>query len=273
MGRDFQCEMRGHFSPGPQYALPSMIGGAPANRFALDVELKHNRNHYVKTSPVHGSATVSLDATALGAEPCFSLTKGSFCDPLRALEADKTSDATYWRQATMLQPNERSVTTPFHTFSRPKEVTYQQMPWTEQSRGGSCYGTIVQEEELTSLGVRGRKGRATPFRNLPDLMSDPPLANNFGSLKSHADYGTVKKLGGLNRAWRESKVVGNDSVGTYFGPPPQSGKLRYAFIQHMGANSIPRCAPHADFEGGRITQYTVQRPGSPSTLGTDSVTL
>jgi hypothetical protein len=29
-------------------------------------------------------------------------------------------------------------------------------------------------------------------------MADPPLANVFGSLKSHADFG-VKTLGGINR--------------------------------------------------------------------------
>ena len=46
------------------------------------------------------------------------------------------------------------------------------------------------------------------------------------------------------------------------GPTPKSGRLRYAYIQPMGPNSIPRDAAISDVDGGRITHYTVQRPVS-----------
>ena len=32
-GTQYLREQQGHFSPGPQYAVPGLIGGAPANRF------------------------------------------------------------------------------------------------------------------------------------------------------------------------------------------------------------------------------------------------
>ena len=32
----------------------------------------------------------------------------------------------------------------------------------------------------------------------------------------------------------------------------------------MGPHAVPRGAPHADFEGGRITMYTTKRPFTPA---------
>ena len=62
---------------------------------------------------------------------------------------------------------------------------------------------------------------------------------------------------------RYVQVSTNNTVGTWFGPPPKStGKLRCAFVQHMGPNAVPRGVPHADMEGGRITKYAVERPQS-----------
>ena len=48
------------------------------------------------------------------------------------------------------------------------------------------------------------------------------------------------------------------------GPKPKtSGPLRYAFVQTMGPNSVPRGTSLADFDGGRVTQYQTRRPNSP----------
>ena len=62
------------------------------------------------------------------------------------------------------------------------------------------------------------------------------------------------------------------SVGPSFGPPPKAGKLRYAYLQTMGTNAIPRSAPHADLEGGKITVYRVDRPhSSQSTIASGTM--
>lgn len=45
--------------------------------------------------------------------------------------------------------------------------------------------------------------------------------------------------------------------------PTATGPLRYAFVQSMGTNSVPRGTACADFDGGRITQYKIRRPNSP----------
>ena len=142
------------------------------------------------------------------------------------------------------------------------QVTPEQMPWTEEGTRDPCYGLVKQTDERERLRSRSRNVSETPFRNLADSMADPPHANVFGPLKSHADFGTVKSLGGLNKQWRESKVAMlSHTTAPWFGPPPRStGKLRCAFVQHMGPNSVPRGAPHADMEGGRITHYAVDRP-------------
>ena len=43
------------------------------------------------------------------------------------------------------------------------------------------------------------------------------------------------------------------------GPKPKTSKLRYAFVQPMGPNSVPRDAGQADFDGGRATRYKFDR--------------
>ena len=41
--------------------------------------------------------------------------------------------------------------------------------------------------------------------------------------------------------------------------PGERAKLRYAFVQPMGPNSVPRDAGQADFDGGRATRYKFDR--------------
>ena len=43
-----------------------------------------------------------------------------------------------------------------------------------------------------------------PRRQVGDMRVDPPLATVFGSTQAHSDFGG---LGGIDRSWRESKVV------------------------------------------------------------------
>lgn len=224
--------------------------------------------HASSTSPLRSSVLVPLVCSQkLGGEPCFSLTAGSFCDPLRVDSPNEDTSSSYWRQSTTIQPGERSVTTPFERFSREKygkrvDVTHEQLPWTEVNRGRSTYGQEMQQVERARLKARGRPVASEPLRNLTDAVADPPLANVFGALKSRSDFGQ-KRLGGMNNSWRESKAGDCVSIGPRFGPPPPTdGKLRSAFIQPMGVNAVPRGAPHADFDGGRITKYALERPMS-----------
>ena len=57
-----------------------------------------------------------------------------------------------------------------------------------------------------------------------------------------------------------SQVKGYTGGAPKLGPAPSAGHLRYAFIQTMGPNSVPRDSATADVDGGRITQYAVERP-------------
>ena len=56
-------EMKGHFSPGPQYAIPGGMGGAPANRFGAEKKLKDDRWRFAGIEP---TATRSMTAAQLG---------------------------------------------------------------------------------------------------------------------------------------------------------------------------------------------------------------
>lgn len=200
-GKHFVAELRGHFSPGPQYTLPGGIGGAPANRFAVDRKLQRDRLAQTGVG-MDGTSRSTQYANTMPGEPQFNLTSGSFADPLRLSEPHvngHANDATYWRQSTMLQPRERHVSTPYSSYARRQEVTPGHMPWTEESRRGSCYGGDMQDRERDKLRSRSRAATAVPFRNIADTLADPPLANIFGPMKSHSDFGTVDKLGGLNR--------------------------------------------------------------------------
>ena len=226
-GRHFMGQMMGHFSPGPLYAVPGGIGGAPANRFALERKLQSDRTKYTGDDLMAQTSRSTQFANTMPGEPQFSLTQGSYADPLRTVGASGPeptlgTDSTYWRQSTMVQKSEMHVTTPYkHLTTRREEVTPSRMPWTEDCRGPSTYGMEVQTQERDKLRDRSRAVTPAPFRNTVDIVADPPLANIFGPLKSHSDYGQVQKLGGLNRAWRESKVGGITTTGTTFGPPPK----------------------------------------------------
>lgn len=226
-GRHFMGQMMGHFSPGPQYTVPGGIGGAPANRFALERKLQTDRTKFAGNDIMAQTSRSTQYANSMRGEPQFSLTQGSFADPLRTVgstgpEPTLDTDSTYWRQSTMLQRSERHVSTPYKSYARREEVTPSKMPWTEDCRGSHTYGNEIQNLERDKLRRRTRAVTAMPFRNAVDVVADPPLANIFGSLKSHADYGKVETLGGLNRSWRESKVGGFTTTGAYFGPPPKS---------------------------------------------------
>lgn len=71
-------------------------------------------------------------------------------------------------------------------------------------------------------------------------------------------------MGGCDLQWRESKIQGyQSSAAPRIAKPSAGGPLRYAFVQTMGTNSVPRGTACADFDGGRITQYKVRRPNSP----------
>lgn len=62
-GHMFMHEMKGHFSPGPQYAIPGGMGGAPANRFGAEKKLKDDRWRFAGIEP---TATRSMTAAQLG---------------------------------------------------------------------------------------------------------------------------------------------------------------------------------------------------------------
>ena len=131
-------EMYGHFSPGPQYALPGTIGGTTGNYNAaaervqqLSVpargpDLANAAMPYASTiSGTAGSAppTAKLSATQLGGTMNYTMTHGSFSDPNRtgsgvALEGN----TEYWRSATMLQ-----VAEPNYQNAAPNPV--QRQPW------------------------------------------------------------------------------------------------------------------------------------------------
>jgi len=264
-GHDHMREMMGHFSPGPQYSLPPTIGGAAGNAYAAQKSLQQRVEKFAPHR-----LTVQLNATQLGAEPCFALTPGSFADPARASRPQSSPRSsvrppqTYWRTATTMQDEEISK---HGRRADEAGMDGSRKPWTEAGRAKSCYGSRVQEHAVRDYYEgRGREASPTPLRQLGDVCADPPLANVFGGLSSKHDFGLV---GGIDRQWRESKVVtAHGSTGTVFGPPPRSGPLRSVHVQPMGTNSIPRTVPQAvgHFTGGRITMYHVDRPMTAESL-------
>jgi hypothetical protein len=186
----FLSELKGHFSPGPQYSIPGCFGGAPANQFASEAKLKADRTRYSGLPP---RTSQTLLAAMESGEPCFSLTSGSFCDPLRPLARAMTEhkNSTYWRQATMVQQSERHSTTPATVMeSQCPDGGFQALPWTERARGPSLMGDEAQRAERQRLESRGRNvpsPGAPPYRSLEDYVADPPLANVFGATKSRSD--------------------------------------------------------------------------------------
>lgn len=102
MGKRHMREMQGHFSPGPQYNLPSFVGGSVGNFVA-------SNNRLANTAPANGGR-VKLSASDLGGAPSFTLTQGSFSDSKRLRDFEpKETGAAFWRGATMLQPAEPNL--------------------------------------------------------------------------------------------------------------------------------------------------------------------
>jgi len=148
----------------------------------------------------------------------------------------------------MLQPREPNLIN-----SSPRPDLSQS--WHETT--DTLHDTKVQNDINRKLSERSRGAPKMPFRQVNDYRADPPFASVFGSAIGHTDFGVV---GGMDRQWRESKVQGYKGGAPKLGPPPRGGRLRYAFIQPMGPNSVPRDAAMADVDGGRITKYAVERP-------------
>ena len=121
--------------------------------------------------------------------------------------------------------------------------------------------TKLQDELKKSLTDRWRAVPDAPFRQVVDMRADPPLASIFGSGHCRTDYGGI---GGMDKRWRESKIQGYTGSAPRIGPAPVTGPMRYAFIQNMGPNSVPRGTAEADFDGGRATAYKPQRPVRPT---------
>lgn len=110
IGRHHMRDLAGHFSPGPQYNLPTTVGGGVANFTANSARL-------ACTAPANGGR-VKLTQTDLGGGPSYTLTSGSFSDKKRlkdTLPDPKDSSTAFWRGATMLQPTE-----PNHVNSAPR---------------------------------------------------------------------------------------------------------------------------------------------------------
>lgn len=243
-GRRHMREMVGHFSPGPQYDVPGSIGGSTGNFIASTQRMLDN------CAQATGKR-VTLSAADLGGRPVFNTTQGSHADATRRGSTVAVGDSTaYWRSATMVQPRERR--------QGPSPIGHPQV-WFEPK--GSLGQTKIQEGLKASLRETWREVPSQPFRQVGDITADPPLASVFGSGNCRTDYGRV---GGMDRGWRESKIQGYTSAGApRIGPAGLAGPLRYAFIQNMGPNSVPRGTALADFDGGRPTQYKTRRPNSP----------
>ncbi|KAL1495581.1 hypothetical protein AB1Y20_016942 [Prymnesium parvum] len=240
-GRGHLRELQGHFSPGPQYSVPGSIGGAAGNYTHASVRLA--------AAVPHSRARQTLCASALGGTACFTHTRGSFTDEGRIHGFEPAHAGTnYWRSATMLQPEEPEL------LSKAATREYKQT-WHESA--GSLRASKVQDELKRKLAERSRTLPKMPFRQVQDYRADPPLASVLGSATGHSDFGV---LGGMDLQWRESKIQGYTGGAPRMGPPPKAGRLRYAFVQPMGPNSVPRDAAVADVDGGRITHYAVQRP-------------
>lgn len=242
-GRRHMREMVGHFSPGPQYDLPGIMGGATGNFTGATQRLLNN-------SAAATGHRVTLSSADLGGRPVLHSTMGSHADATRKGSTMAASHSgAFWRSATMRQPHERVFPQP----AGARQIWYE--PASELGR------TKVQDELKATLAERYREMPKKPFRMTTDMMADPPLACNFGSGNCRTDYGAV---GGCDLDWRESKIQGYQSTAApRIVKPTATGPLRYAFVQTMGTNSVPRGTACADFDGGRITQYKIRRPNSP----------
>ena len=274
-------EFIGHFSPGPQYDLPGIMGGATGNYTGATQRLLNN-------SAAATGHRVTLSSADLAGRPVLNTTPGSHADATRQGSTVAASQSTnFWRSATMRQPGERIYPQP----------AGGKQTWYESASG--LAQTKVQDELKASLAERWRAMPKKPFRMTTDMMADPPLACNFGSGNCRTDCEARRQpnrprtghppteqcstrttrrrsprarthpltdgaVGGCDLQWRESKIQGyQSSAAPRIAKPSAGGPLRYAFVQTMGTNSVPRGTACADFDGGRITQYKVRRPNSP----------
>ena len=301
LSNDHMREMRGHFSPGPQYTIPTTIGGAQGNSFTNQKSLQKRNEKLLAGSHGQTADRGVLHPAPHGAEPIFKLTPGSYADQTRASRPATSPRArglppqAFWNKATTAQEHE------FHSQLDKANAQADRKPWVETSRH-NCYGHELQDGAAKNYYTdRNRSPSRKPLRQLADACADPPLANVFGSLNSKHFLGSI---GGIDREWRESKVVPSSGGATAFGPPPKMGPLRAAYVQPMGPNSIPRSVPKTKVEhegtswlpgwrhtcktlarltsgtacvycasilctplplspaGGRITMYAVERPMS-----------
>lgn len=256
--------MYGHFSPGPQYSVPGCFGGAGGNYTAakdrlLAIEPQGNARGEMSAMPYTNAPppTAKLSATQLGGAMEFTMTRGSFADPDRKGGGAAAQQSTeFWRTATMLQPNEPNL---INAPPDPLRVT------SRHASGALVGDSTVQDEIKKTLAERWRPEPRLPHRQVADRRSDPPLANVFGSAQAHTDHGGI---GGLDREWRESKVVSGNG-GPKFARP-STGPLRYAFIQPSGLNKIPHGTAKTDFNGGR-PDYSLP-PGSTGVPRTATLT-
>lgn len=258
-----QRALLGHFSPGPQYNVPSTIGGAWGNYVAsnermqrmlpqggapLNIPAMPYRNAAsaggALGSLAEGSGTAKLSAAQLGGGNAFMMTRGSIADPERRGGTAPVKQSTeYWRSATMLQPQEPN-------FHKSGPFPDRPQPWIATT--AQVTNCAIQDEIKRELRQSWRPEPRMPRRQVPDRMADPVLANVFGSGVARDDYG---QTGGMDRQWQTSKVSGyHTSAAPKLGngKPPSSGPLRYAFIQKGGANSIPRGTSKAEFHGSTL---------------------
>ena len=215
----------GHYGPGPQYDVPSSIGGATGNYIASTQRLLDN-------CAVATGHRATLSAADVGGQPIFNTTPGSHADATRrGGTAPALGCTNFWRSNVMVQPHERL--TGVLRKDAPPNV------WTEHK--ASLGQTKLQEEMKASLRERYREVPKAPFRMVTDMLAEPcaapmggqtggkchtrgaflcllhpccsshrgvsprrrPLAANFGSGSCRTDYGGY---GGVEAGWRESKI-------------------------------------------------------------------
>jgi hypothetical protein len=252
-------EMLGHFSPGPQYALPSTIGGSTRNHDVARNRLNSQtaEHAHLRAQDLHKSSmpytscsdyipapeTAKLSSAELG---WTTMSNDAITSNQAASGAGKGT-TEYWRNATMLSSQEPSMQgAGWATGSKVRQMATAPA-W---EFPGSQAHSKLQEQAQADRRAHWRPEASQPRRQVLDMRADPPLASTFGSLKPHTDYGVI---GGMDNKWRESKIY-NGSGGPKIGKPTlKTDGLRYAFIQKTGVNSIPVGTAKADFEGGRKT--------------------
>ena len=147
----------GHYGPGPQYDVPSSIGGATGNYIASTQRLLDN-------CAVATGHRATLSAADVGGQPIFNTTPGSHADATRrGGTAPALGCTNFWRSNVMVQPHERL--TGVLRKDAPPNV------WTEHK--ASLGQTKLQEEMKASLRERYREVPKAPFRMVTDMLAEP----------------------------------------------------------------------------------------------------